>query len=37
VNTMAEAFGIVLAGDPLVQYAGRQDVVFWPLDRVEMR
>jgi uncharacterized protein YqjF (DUF2071 family) len=37
VNTMAEAFGIDLAGDPLLQYAGRQDVVFWPLDRVDKR
>lgn len=34
VNTMVDALGIGLEGDPLLQYAGRQDVVFWPLARV---
>jgi uncharacterized protein YqjF (DUF2071 family) len=35
VNTMADAVGIELAGDPLLHYASRQDVVFWPLVRIE--
>jgi len=35
VNTMADPLGIELAGDPLLQFAGRQDVVFWPLVRIE--
>ena len=30
-NTMTAPHGIDLAGEPLVQFAGRQDVVFWPL------
>jgi uncharacterized protein YqjF (DUF2071 family) len=37
VNTMTEAFGVDLDGDPVLQYAGRQDVVFWPLERVQPR
>jgi uncharacterized protein YqjF (DUF2071 family) len=31
VNTMTAPLGIELAGDPLVQFARRQDVLFWPL------
>jgi uncharacterized protein YqjF (DUF2071 family) len=34
-NTMAAPLGLDLDGDPLVQYAARQDVVFWPLVRIE--
>jgi uncharacterized protein YqjF (DUF2071 family) len=34
-NTMTAPLGIELAGDPVVQYAARQDVVFWPLVRIE--
>jgi uncharacterized protein YqjF (DUF2071 family) len=34
VNTMADPLGIELAGDPLLGFAGRQDVVFWPPIRV---
>ena len=30
-NTMTAPHGIDLAGQPLVQFARRQDVVFWPL------
>jgi uncharacterized protein YqjF (DUF2071 family) len=30
-NTMAEPYGIELEGDPVLHYAHRQDVVFWPL------
>ena len=30
-NTMTAPHGIALDGDPLVQFARRQDVVFWPL------
>jgi uncharacterized protein YqjF (DUF2071 family) len=30
VSTMADWLGIGLQGDPLVQYAARQDVVVWP-------
>jgi uncharacterized protein YqjF (DUF2071 family) len=30
-NTMTAPHGIDLAGEPLVQFARRQDVVFWPL------
>jgi uncharacterized protein YqjF (DUF2071 family) len=30
-NTMTAMHGIDLAGEPLVQFARRQDVVFWPL------
>jgi uncharacterized protein len=33
-NTMAAPLGLDLGGDPLVQYAARQDVVFWPLVRI---
>jgi uncharacterized protein len=36
-NTMTAPLGIDLDGDPLVQYAARQDVVFWPLVRIEPR
>lgn len=32
-NTMTAPQGIELRGAPLVQYADRQDVVFWPLRR----
>lgn len=32
-NTMTAPHGIDLHGEPLVQYAARQDVVFWPLRR----
>jgi len=34
-NTMAAPVGLDLDGEPLVQYAARQDVVFWPLVRIE--
>jgi len=34
-NTMAAPLGLDLSGEPLVQYAARQDVVFWPLVRIE--
>jgi uncharacterized protein YqjF (DUF2071 family) len=34
-NTMASPYGIELHGEPLVHYAARQDVVFWPLQPVE--
>jgi uncharacterized protein YqjF (DUF2071 family) len=34
-NTMTAPLGIELAGDPLLHYAARQDVVFWPLVRIE--
>jgi uncharacterized protein YqjF (DUF2071 family) len=30
-NTMADEVGIELAGEPLLHYAARQDVVFWSL------
>ncbi|MEA2445710.1 MAG: uncharacterized protein QOJ12_3002 [Thermoleophilales bacterium] len=30
-NTMTRHVGIELAGEPLLQLAQRQDVVFWPL------
>src|SRR3954454_23413782 len=30
-NTMTAPHGIALAGAPLLQFAARQDVVFWPL------
>jgi uncharacterized protein len=33
VNTMTAPHGIEIAGDPLLHYAARQDVVFWPLVR----
>jgi uncharacterized protein YqjF (DUF2071 family) len=33
-NTMTAMHGIDLAGDPLVQFARRQDVVFWPLEHL---
>jgi uncharacterized protein len=33
-NTMTAPHGIELPGDPLVQFAARQDVVFWPLRHV---
>jgi uncharacterized protein YqjF (DUF2071 family) len=36
-NTMTAPLGIDLDGEPLVQYAARQDVVFWPLVRIEPR
>ena len=35
LNTMAAPFGIELAGRPLLHFAARQDVVVWPLARVE--
>lgn len=31
VNTMATPFGIDLAGEPLLHFSPRQDVVIWPL------
>jgi len=34
VNTMADPLGIQLEGEPLLQYAAQQDVVFWPPARV---
>jgi uncharacterized protein len=34
-NTMAAPLGLGLGGEPLVQYAARQDVLFWPLVRIE--
>jgi uncharacterized protein len=37
VNTMTGPHGIELGGDPLLQYASRQDVVFWPLVRIGSR
>jgi uncharacterized protein YqjF (DUF2071 family) len=30
-NTMTQPYGIELEGDPVLHYAERQDVVFWPL------
>jgi uncharacterized protein YqjF (DUF2071 family) len=30
-NTMTQPYGIELEGDPILHYAQRQDVVFWPL------
>jgi hypothetical protein len=33
-NTMTAPHGIALAGAPLLQFAARQDVVFWPLRQV---
>jgi uncharacterized protein YqjF (DUF2071 family) len=36
-NTMTAPHGIDLDGAPLVQFARRQDVVFWPLQHVEPR
>jgi len=36
-NTMTAPLGIELGGDPLVQYAARQDVLFWPLVRIAPR
>jgi len=33
-NTMPEPFGIRLAGEPMLHFAPRQDVVIWPLERV---
>jgi hypothetical protein len=33
-NTMALGYGLDLAGDPLLHYAARQDVVLWPLTKV---
>jgi uncharacterized protein len=30
-NTMTQPYGIELDGDPILHYAHRQDVVFWPL------
>jgi uncharacterized protein YqjF (DUF2071 family) len=32
-NTMGRHIGVELEGDPLLHYAHRQDVVFWPLLR----
>lgn len=32
-NTMAMPFGIDLAGEPLLHFSPRQDVVIWPLRR----
>lgn len=34
VNTMAAEVGLDLRGEPLLHYAGRQDVVFWSLEGV---
>jgi uncharacterized protein YqjF (DUF2071 family) len=34
-NTMAEPYGIELAGAPTAHFAQRQDVVFWPLSPVD--
>lgn len=34
-NTMAQPYGLDLAGDPLLHLAPRQDVVIWPLRRVQ--
>jgi uncharacterized protein YqjF (DUF2071 family) len=36
-NSMTAPLGIDLPGEPLLQYAARQDVVFWPLVRIEPR
>jgi uncharacterized protein YqjF (DUF2071 family) len=36
-NSMTAPLGIELPGEPLLQYAARQDVVFWPLVRIEPR
>jgi uncharacterized protein YqjF (DUF2071 family) len=33
-NTMADEVGIRLDGEPLLHFAERKDVVFWPLSRV---
>jgi uncharacterized protein YqjF (DUF2071 family) len=33
-DTMAAPFGVVPAGDPLLHFSPRQDVVIWPLDPV---
>ena len=35
VNTMAAPYDIDLPGDPLLHFARRQDVVFWPLTPIE--
>jgi uncharacterized protein len=35
LNTMTAPLGIELLGEPLLQYAARQDVVFWPLAPIE--
>jgi uncharacterized protein len=35
INTMTAPLGIDLAGQPVLQYAARQDVVFWPLVGIE--
>ena len=35
-NTMAMPFGIDLAGEPLLHYSPRQDVVIWPLRPVSL-
>ena len=35
VNSMTAEIGLDLDGDPLLHYAQRQDVVFWPLQRAE--
>jgi uncharacterized protein YqjF (DUF2071 family) len=34
-NTMVKPLGLRLSGDPLVHFAGRQDVLIWPLSPVE--
>lgn len=34
-NTMAAQIGVALDGEPLVHFAQRQDVVFWPLEPAE--
>ena len=31
-NTMTDAFGIRLKGEPLLHFARRQDVLFWPIE-----
>ena len=37
VNTMTAEIGVELDGDPLLHYARRQDVVFWPIAAAEAR
>jgi uncharacterized protein YqjF (DUF2071 family) len=34
-NTMARQVGIELEGEPLLHFAARQDVIFWPVKPVE--
>jgi uncharacterized protein YqjF (DUF2071 family) len=35
-NTMAEPLGLDLTAQPLLHYSGRQDVVFWSLERARI-